>query len=125
LGCKLALDDFGAGFGSFYYLKHLPFDYLKIDGDFIRNLPSNPSDQLVVKAVVDIARGLGKETIAEFVGDADTTRLLAEYGVDYVQGYHLGRPERTSEALAKEGTVAQAMPPLGGAVKSPPQSRRR
>ena len=69
---EFALDDFGAGFGSFYYLKYLPFDYLKIDGDFIHSLPANRTDQLVVQAVADIARGLGKRTIAEFVGDDDT-----------------------------------------------------
>jgi diguanylate cyclase (GGDEF)-like protein/PAS domain S-box-containing protein len=92
LGCRFALDDFGAGFGSFYYLKYLPFDYLKIDGDFIQSLPVNRTDQLVVQAVADIARGLGKRTIAEFVGDDDTLALLQDCGVDLAQGYHLGRP---------------------------------
>ncbi len=92
LGCQFALDDFGAGFGSFYYLKYLPFDYLKIDGDFIHSLPANRTDQLVVQAVADIARGLGKRTIAEFVGDDDTVALLRNCGVDLAQGYHLGRP---------------------------------
>ena len=71
-GCQFALDDFGSGFGSFYYLKTLPFDYLKIDGDFIRGIVASPMDQLVVKAIVGIARGLGKKTIAEFVADEDT-----------------------------------------------------
>jgi diguanylate cyclase (GGDEF)-like protein/PAS domain S-box-containing protein len=92
LGCGFALDDFGAGFGSFYYLKHLPFDYLKIDGEFIHSLPASRTDQLVVQALVDIARGLGKQTIAEFVADDDTLALLRDYGVDLAQGYHLGRP---------------------------------
>src|SRR5581483_426674 len=68
-GCRLALDDFGSGFGSFYYLKHLPFDYFKIDGDFIRGFAANTTDQLVVEAIVGIARGLGKKTVAEFVID--------------------------------------------------------
>ena len=67
LGCRFALDDFGAGFGSFYYLKHLPFDYVKIDGEFVRHAARGHVDQLVIGAVVGIARGLGKETIAEFV----------------------------------------------------------
>ncbi len=93
LGCQFALDDFGAGFGSFYYLKHLPFDCLKIDGDFIRELTSSHSDQLTVKAIVDIARGLGKRTIAEYVEDAPTLELLGTLGVDYAQGYHVGRPQ--------------------------------
>ncbi len=92
LGCRFALDDFGAGFGSFYYLKHLPFDFIKIDGEFIRQLVADPTDRLVVSAVVDLARGLGKRTIAEFVGDEPTVIALRELGVDYLQGYHLGKP---------------------------------
>jgi len=92
LGCAFALDDFGAGFGSFYYLKHLPFDFLKIDGDFIRQLPASRPDQLTVKAIVEIAHGLGKQTVAEFVGDEQTLKLLARYGVDFAQGYHVGKP---------------------------------
>lgn len=91
-GCELALDDFGAGFASFYYLKHIALDYLKIDGEFITGLPENHTNQLLVKSVVDIARGLGKATIAKRVGDAETVELLRAYGVDYVQGYHVGRP---------------------------------
>jgi diguanylate cyclase (GGDEF)-like protein len=92
LGCRFALDDFGAGFGSFYYLKHLPFDFIKIDGEFVRQLVSDPTDRLVVSAVVDLARGLHKRTIAEFVGDDATVVALRELGVDYLQGYHLGKP---------------------------------
>jgi EAL domain-containing protein (putative c-di-GMP-specific phosphodiesterase class I) len=93
LGCGLALDDFGAGFGSFQYLKQLPFSHLKIDGDFIRNLPSSRTDQLVVRALARIARGMGRETIAEFVGDAPTLEMLRAYDVDYAQGFHVGWPE--------------------------------
>ena len=92
LGCAFALDDFGAGFGSFYYLKYLPFDYLKIDGEFVRQLTSNRTDQLIVTSIVAAARGLGKKTVAEYVGDPDTLTLLRTLGVDYAQGYHLGRP---------------------------------
>jgi diguanylate cyclase (GGDEF)-like protein/PAS domain S-box-containing protein len=92
LGCRFALDDFGAGFASFYYLKHLPIAYLKIDGDFIRDLPRTPIDQLVVKALVQISQGLGIKTIAEFVEDQETLAFLENYGVDYAQGYHIGRP---------------------------------
>ncbi len=79
LGCRFALDDFGAGFSSFYYLKHLPLDYLKIDGDFIRGLTSSHTDQLVVSSMVDIARGMGMKTIAEFVEDAETARCCARW----------------------------------------------
>jgi diguanylate cyclase (GGDEF)-like protein len=100
LGCRFALDDFGAGFASFYYLKHLDFDYLKIDGEFIRNLPQNPTDQLVVRSVVDIARGVGAQTVAEFVADEETVACLRELGVDYGQGYHLGRPQALEQLLA-------------------------
>ena len=98
-GCQLALDDFGAGFGSFYYLKNLPFDYIKIDGGFIRGLVSNPMDQLVVQAIVTIARGLGKRTVAEFVGDEESTSLLRAIGVDYAQGYYIGEPRLITETL--------------------------
>jgi diguanylate cyclase (GGDEF)-like protein/PAS domain S-box-containing protein len=101
LGCEFALDDFGAGFASFYFLKHLDFDYLKIDGEFITNLVTDSTDRLVVQAVVDIARGLGTRTIAEFVGDEATTELLHVFGIDYAQGYHLGRPGPIAETLAR------------------------
>src|SRR3954469_24077644 len=100
LGCKFALDDFGAGFGSFYSLKPLPFDLVKIDGDFIKNLPSNRTDQLTVQAIVQITRGLGKQTVAEFVGDEATLDLLRSYGVDYAQGYHLGMPRRVTPPVS-------------------------
>jgi EAL domain-containing protein (putative c-di-GMP-specific phosphodiesterase class I) len=91
-GCAVALDDFGAGFGSFHYLKHLPFTYLKIDGGFIRGLPRSAHDQLVVRALVGLVREMGQQTIAEFVGDRETLELLREYGVDYAQGFEVGRP---------------------------------
>jgi EAL domain-containing protein (putative c-di-GMP-specific phosphodiesterase class I) len=100
IGCRFALDDFGAGFGSFYYLKHLPFDYLKIDGEFVSNCLSNRTDQLVIRAVVDIAQGLGKETVAEFASDAELVQFLRSQGVDYAQGFHVGRPLPLPEALA-------------------------
>ena len=78
LGCAVALDDFGAGFGSFQYLKHLPFSYLKIDGDFIRRLPVSRTDQLVVRALAGVVRGMGRQTIAEFVGDETTIAHAAQ-----------------------------------------------
>jgi diguanylate cyclase (GGDEF)-like protein/PAS domain S-box-containing protein len=92
LGCEFALDDFGSGFASFSNVKHLPFDYLKIDGDFIHELPASPIDQVVVKSIVDIAGSLGTRTIAEFVGNAETVELLRSSGVDYAQGFHVGKP---------------------------------
>lgn len=92
LGCAIALDDFGAGFGSFQYLTRLPFDYLKIDGSFVRALPSSLNDQLVVQALAGLARGMGVKTIAEYATDRPTVELLRRYGVDYAQGFELGRP---------------------------------
>jgi diguanylate cyclase (GGDEF)-like protein len=99
-GCEVAIDDYGAGFSPFAYLKKVPFDVIKIDGTFIREMARNDADQLVVKAIVEIARGLGKRTIAEFVEDENTTTMLREYGVDMAQGYHLGRPADAAETLA-------------------------
>jgi EAL domain-containing protein (putative c-di-GMP-specific phosphodiesterase class I) len=92
LGCGVALDDFGTGFGSFTYLKSLPIHYLKIDIDFVHELTSNRANQHVVQAIVSLARGFGHQTIAEGVEDAETLELLRTYGVDFAQGYHLGRP---------------------------------
>ena len=97
LGCRFALDDFGAGFSSFYYLKYLPLNYLKIDGDFIKSLTSSVTDQLVVQSMVDIARGMGMKTIAEFVEAPETAAMLHEKGVDYSQGYYHGRPRPIAE----------------------------
>jgi EAL domain-containing protein (putative c-di-GMP-specific phosphodiesterase class I) len=106
LGCALALDDFGAGFGSFQYLKRLPFSHLKIDGDFIRELPSSRTDQLVVRALARIVRGMGRETIAEFVGDEPTVAMLRAYEVDYAQGYQLGAPAPLAAARPASRRVA-------------------
>jgi diguanylate cyclase (GGDEF)-like protein/PAS domain S-box-containing protein len=100
LGCRFALDDFGAGFASFYYLKHLPISYLKIDGEFVRDLPDNQTDRLIVKALVDVCEGLDIRTIAEFVGDERTLEAARELGVDFAQGYHFGKPEPTSSLRA-------------------------
>lgn len=92
LGCRFALDDFGAGFNSFSYLKQFPVDYLKIDGAFITNLVNDPVDQTLVKSMTEVARTLGKRTVAEFVENNETLILLKEYGVDYAQGYYVGKP---------------------------------
>ncbi len=99
-GCQVAIDDYGAGFGPFHYLKRIPFDLIKIDGSFVRDMPHSDADQLTVKAIVQIARGLGKTTIAEYVQDDRTTEMLREYGVDMAQGFHLGRPVDLDEMLA-------------------------
>ncbi len=93
LGCKFALDDFGAGFNSFSYLKHFVVDCLKIDGAFITNLINSPVDQTLVRAMIEIAKTLNKSTVAEFVTDQETFELLKEYGIDYIQGYYAGKPQ--------------------------------
>jgi diguanylate cyclase (GGDEF)-like protein len=99
-GCEIAIEDYGAGFSPFHSLRELPFDVIKIDGSFIRDLPRNDADQLTVKAIVEIARGLGKRTIAGFVQDDETMRMLRDYGVDMAQGFHLGRPVDAAESFA-------------------------
>ncbi len=91
-GCRFALDDFGAGFGSFAYLKHLPFTSLKIDGEFVRQADRGRGDTVFVQAVVTVARGLNIATVAEYVDREALVSTLADLGVDSAQGYHLGRP---------------------------------
>ncbi|MGI4859952.1 MAG: putative bifunctional diguanylate cyclase/phosphodiesterase [Janthinobacterium lividum] len=97
LGCRFALDDFGAGMSSFGYLKHLPIDYLKIDGTFVKNLPRDPVSQEMVIAINDIGHSLGCKTIAEYVENESIVTLLKKYGVDYLQGYFIGRPSFWTE----------------------------
>jgi diguanylate cyclase (GGDEF)-like protein/PAS domain S-box-containing protein len=92
-GCRIALDDFGAGMSSFTYLKHLPLDIIKIDGSFVRDMLSDPVSHLMVKAVTDIGHRLGLEVVAEWVTDAPTVEALTALGVNRVQGFGLHRPE--------------------------------
>jgi len=99
LGCGIALDDFGAGFGSLHHLKTLPIDLLKIDGQFIRNLTTNPDDLVVVESLVRMARGLRMRTTAEYVENAAALGLLADLGVDLAQGYHIGRPAPARQVI--------------------------
>ena len=100
LGFQFALDDFGAGFNSFNYIKELPVDYLKIDGSFITNLLHDRIDQALVKSMIEVARTLGKYTVAEFVENQETLALLQEYGIDYAQGYYIGKPGELTLAAA-------------------------
>jgi len=92
-GCRFALDDFGSGLSSFRYLKTLPVDYLKIDGQFIRQIASDPVDRSMVEGICHVARALGIQTIAERVESAEVLESLERLGVNYVQGYFVGRPE--------------------------------
>ena len=94
LGCQFALDDFGTGYSSFSYLQQLHFDYIKIDGGFVQDLPNNPVDQKMIKLIAEIGREAGMKTIAEYVQDAESFSLLGELGVDLAQGYFVGRPVR-------------------------------
>jgi EAL domain-containing protein (putative c-di-GMP-specific phosphodiesterase class I) len=100
LGCGFALDDFGTGFGSLTYLRHLPVGYLKIDRQFVRDLARSEADRRIVRSVVTIAREHGMRTIAEGVEDAEALELLRSYGVDYAQGFYLGRPAPLREQHA-------------------------
>ena len=92
LGCQFALDDFGTGYSSFSYLQKLHFDYIKIDGGFVQDLPNNPVDQKMIKMIAEIGKEAGMQTIAEYVTNAESYALLGELGVDLAQGYFIGRP---------------------------------
>ncbi len=98
IGSAVALDDFGTGYGSFTYLQKLHIAYIKIDTEFVRDLVSNTTNQHLVKAIVNIAHGLGQQTIAEGVENSETLDLLREYGVDLAQGSYLGRPQPVESA---------------------------
>jgi PAS domain S-box-containing protein len=103
LGCEIALDDFGIGYGGFAYLKRLPVTVIKIDIQFVRDLIENPQNQHVVKAIVNLAHGFERQTIAEGVEDQAALDLLEQYGVDFAQGYAIGRPTPlTSLSLASK-----------------------
>ena len=101
IGCGFALDDFGSSFGSFRFLKDLPIDYLKLDGDLIVTLSESRTAQLIVKALVDVANGTGAETIGVFASDDESLRLLRELGVGFAQGHKVGRPRPIAEALSE------------------------
>ncbi len=101
LGCGFVLDDFGVGFSSFYYLRELPVEVVKIDGSFIRNLSENSDDLILVNALCSVARGFGKKITAEFVESAEILSLIEKMDIDYAQGYYIGKPAPASQFLAK------------------------
>ena len=102
LGCRVAIDDFGAGYTSFHNLKHLGADMVKIDGTFIKNLASDPSDRIFVEALVHLAKSFHMETVAEWVGDQASVDILKEVGANYLQGFHFGQPQLVqTDALGK------------------------
>lgn len=100
LGCAVALDDFGTGYGSFHYLKHIPAQVLKIDREFVRDVHTSEASQLVIKAVIGLAKGMGMETVAEGIEDEATLETMRSLGVDHAQGYYLGRPAPAVELFS-------------------------
>jgi EAL domain-containing protein (putative c-di-GMP-specific phosphodiesterase class I) len=122
LGCRIALDDFGVGFGSFQYIKHLPFDVLKIDGEFVRDLTPGTIDQVVVKAIVGISTEMRKKTVAECVESAAMARFLKESGVDFAQGYYLGVPPRLPRSCRwrKRKTIVAVLTARPGRLHTEP-----
>jgi len=108
-GCKFALDDFGAGMSSFGYLKSLPLDYLKIDGAFVKAMTTDPTCKAIVSAFNKLSHELGMKTVAEFVENETTENLLRDMGVDYVQGYGIGKPCPFDQwdSLFEDGSVVR------------------
>lgn len=113
LGCAFALDDFGAGFGSFYYLKHLFFDYVKIDGEFVAHVHESSIDCTIMRSIVGIAHDLGKKTVAEYVAAPEILDVVRAEGVDYAQGFLIGRPAPYEEFLASLGESDPSLAPKG------------
>jgi diguanylate cyclase (GGDEF)-like protein/PAS domain S-box-containing protein len=103
LGCRFALDDFGSGLSSFAYLKNLPVDFLKIDGMFVKDIADDPIDHAMVKSINEIGHVMEMETIAEFVENDVIKGMLKEIGVDYAQGYGIGKPQPLDELFKKPG----------------------
>jgi EAL domain-containing protein (putative c-di-GMP-specific phosphodiesterase class I) len=105
MGCRVAIDDFGAGYTSFRNLHNLRVDMVKIDGEYVKNLSGSPDNQLFVRTLVDLAKNFQLETVAEWVGSEQDAELLADFGVDYFQGYYFGEPV-LSPAWMERDTVA-------------------
>ncbi len=120
LGCEFAVDDFGTGFSTFGFLKQFPADYIKVDGSFISQLDRNPIDQVLVRSICEVARALSKETVAEFVDSEAVLQLVTQLGIDYAQGFYIGRPvpvdelDLTGAATAPRTKCPPKAYPLGG-----------
>jgi EAL domain-containing protein (putative c-di-GMP-specific phosphodiesterase class I) len=109
LGCRVALDDFGAGYTSFRHLKALTVDVVKIDGSFVRDIAVNNDNRLFVRTLVGLARGFGLRTVAECVETPEAAKVLESEGADYLQGYHFARPELVRPWQTGETVVAEAL----------------
>jgi EAL domain-containing protein (putative c-di-GMP-specific phosphodiesterase class I) len=114
LGCRVAIDDFGAGYTSFRHLKALNIDVLKIDGAFITDLPGDPQSRIIAKTMIDMAHQLGLKTVAEWVGNAEAAAFLRDAGVTYLQGFFYGEPMPV-EDFAKVAALA-----AGDAIRTAP-----
>ena len=109
IGCRFSLDDFGAGQSSYAYLKRLPVDFIKIDGAFVRNITDDDVDYALVKSITEMGHFLNKKIVAEFVSSEEILEVVRDIGVDYVQGYYLGKPvmiEDLHNSLEPEHKVA-------------------
>jgi len=102
VGCHFALDDFGSGLSSFAYLKNLPVNMIKIDGVFVRNINNNNIDRAVVKSICEIVTLMGKQITAEYIEDEASLKVLRTLGVDFVQGYYLGKPKPLDNLVSGE-----------------------
>ena len=120
IGCRFALDDFGSGFASYAYLRQLPVDDVKIDGAFIRDIAFSREDQIFVRAVTEMAHGMGKRVVAEFVENEAIVEVLRDIGVDFAQGYHIGRPAMPAADRSRPDSesVDAASGPASGVANS-------
>ena len=105
IGCQIALDDFGAGFSTFGYLKGFSVDYIKIDGGFVKNVVENRVDRIIVRNINELAHALEIKTIAEYVENEDVRNYLMEIGVDFLQGFLCGKPKPLKDIIS-EGKYA-------------------
>ena len=119
MGCGLGLDDFGTGFSSFSYLKELPIQHLKIDIEFIRELPRSPTDQRLVQALVQFAKAFGQETVAEGIEDSETLGMVRAFEIDYAQGFHIGA-EGQADSETKPGQARPGSARADDRCRGPP-----
>jgi diguanylate cyclase (GGDEF)-like protein len=110
MGCRVAIDDFGAGYTSFRNLHNLHVDMVKIDGDYVKNLSTSPDNQLFVRTLVDLAKNFKLDTVAEWVGSEEDAKLLADLGVEYFQGYYFGQPDISPDWLRSEPKAQKPEP---------------